>query len=81
MEAFTFSNAGVKSVLRNTLWLQADVTANDDEDQALMKQFNIYGPPAILFFDSNGLELPGARIYGFVEASAFISHVRGAYGF
>lgn len=29
--------------------LQADVTANDDEDKALLKHFNIYGPPAIMF--------------------------------
>ena len=80
MEQFTLSNAGVKTALKNTIWLQADVAKNDDIDQALMKKYGIFGPPAILFFDENGLELSQARLFGFIEASEFIGHVSKIYG-
>ncbi len=80
MEQFTLSNAGVQAALKNTIWLQADVTKNDDVDQALMKKYGVFGPPAILFFDENGLELSKARLFGFIEASEFIGHVSKIYG-
>ena len=40
------------------LLLQADVTANNADDKALMKRFGLFGPPGILFFDTRW---PGAR--------------------
>ena len=80
MEQFTLSNPGVQAVLKNTIWLQADVTKNDDVDQALMKKYGVFGPPAILFFDGNGLELSQGRLFGFIEASEFIGHVSKIYG-
>ena len=80
MEQFTLSNPGVQTVLKNTIWLQTDVTKNDDIDQTLMKKYGVFGPPAILFFDENGLELSKARLFGFIEASEFIGHVSKIYG-
>ena len=53
MERNTFPDTGVQGLLDQFQLLQADVTANDDVDQALMKSFGIIGPPAILFFDSD----------------------------
>ncbi len=38
--------------------LQADVTANDEQDQALLQdRFGLPGPPAIMFFGADGQEL------------------------
>ena len=71
MERYTFSDASVQAALANTLLLQADVTANDAEDQALLVRFNIFGPPAILFFGPDGRERPNYRVVGFMKAQRF----------
>ena len=55
MEYYTFVDGAVQANLGDTLLLQADVTANDDADQALLRYFNIYGPPTIVFFDRDGI--------------------------
>ncbi len=75
MEAFTFSDASVQKSLRDFVLLQADVTDNDELDQALLKKLGLFGPPAILFYDGTGKELRNYRIAGFMRASKFISHV------
>ena len=79
MERYTFSDPAVIAELQRFVLLQADVTANDAEDQALMQgRFNIPGPPAILVFDPAGTELRGFRIVGFQAAEAFAAHLRKA---
>jgi thiol:disulfide interchange protein DsbD len=55
--------------------LRADVTANDDNDQALLRQFGIIGPPALLFFGPDGTERPEYRLVGFVDAAQFKQQV------
>ena len=52
--------------------LQVDVTANSDEDKALLKHFSLYGPPGIVFFNENGHEIKTIKIVGFQEADLFI---------
>jgi thiol:disulfide interchange protein DsbD len=71
MERYTFSDAGVQAALGGTLLLQADVTANDAEDQALLARFDLIGPPAILFFGPDGRERPNYRVVGFMKAERF----------
>ena len=80
MEAFTFTDPGVQAALAGSVLLQADVTANDAADQALLKRYGLFGPPAILFFDAGGRELPGKRVVGFVPADEFAAHVSSAVG-
>lgn len=71
MERFTFSDAGVQAKLQDALLLQADVTANNADDKALLQRFQLFGPPAILFFDSQGDELGNFRVIGYQEAKQF----------
>ncbi len=71
----TFPKPQVMQALTGFVLLQADVTANDDEDKALLKHFNIYGPPAIMFFGSDGEERKAYRLYGYFEADEFSDHV------
>jgi thiol:disulfide interchange protein DsbD len=56
--------------------LQADVTANDDLDQELMKKFGIIGPPAILFFNRQGEEMRAYRLVGYFTPEEFVSHLQ-----
>lgn len=79
MERYTFSDQAVIAEMDRFVLLQADVTANDAQDQALMQdRFGIPGPPAILFFDPAGQELRGYRVIGFKPAEEFADHMRRA---
>jgi thiol:disulfide interchange protein DsbD len=80
MEKFTFPDPGVQAVLANAVLLQADVTANDDDDKALMTHFEIYGPPTIAFYGADGVERQDFRLVGFVPAGKFREHVQAAFG-
>ncbi len=72
MERDTFSDPHVQQRLANVLLLQADVTANSDEDKALLKRFALFGPPGIIFFDAAGKEVPGVRVVGFQDVDTFL---------
>ena len=80
MEEYTFTEAGVRAALSNTVLLQADVTANDEEDQALLKRFGVFGPPTIIFFGTEGLQRHGYEVVGYMKAMDFAEHVRMATG-
>lgn len=77
-EALTFTDPAVQQALAPAMLLQADVTPNDEADQALMKQLDIFGPPALLFFNRKGDEVTSARLVQFMAADAFAQHVRTA---
>jgi thioredoxin:protein disulfide reductase len=71
MERFTFSDPAVRARLDRFVLVQADVTANTADDAALLKRFNLFGPPGIIFFDARGAEIAGQRVVGFQNAEAF----------
>ncbi len=75
MEKYTFADSAVRQALDNVVLLQADVTANDDVDQALLKHFNIYGPPSIIFYDAQGNERKSYRVVGFMKPNRFKQHL------
>ena len=80
MENYTFTDATVQAALSGTILLQADVTANDEEDQALLKRFGVFGPPTIVFFGKDGLQRNGYEVVGYMKAKEFAAHVRLALG-
>ncbi len=78
MERFTFPDAKIQAKLKNTLLLKADVTANNDEDKALLKRFGLFGPPGILFFNSQGREQVERRVIGFQNSEQFLTSLEQA---
>jgi len=79
MEDYTFSDARVQAALAGATLLQADVTANDSEDLALLNHFKLFAPPAILFFAAeNGEERHEHRMVGFMKADDFLGHLQKA---
>jgi thioredoxin:protein disulfide reductase len=70
MEKFTFTDARVQTALANSVLLQADVTENNADDQALLKRFGLFGPPGIIFFDKAGNEIK-TRVIGYKNAEDF----------
>jgi thiol:disulfide interchange protein DsbD len=79
MEKYTFSDPQVIGALSSTHLLQADVTANDEVDQALLQgHFGLPGPPAIIFYGTDGKERRNYRLVGFKPAAEFSEHVNRA---
>jgi thiol:disulfide interchange protein DsbD len=70
MEKFTFNDERVRSKLAGMVLLQVDVTANNENDRALLKRFNLFGPPGILFFGLDSKET--GRVIGFQNADKFV---------
>ncbi len=73
MERDTFSDPRVAERLSRMLLLQVDVTANSDDDKALLKRFRLFGPPGIIFFDNAGKEVSAVRVIGFQPPERFIN--------
>jgi thiol:disulfide interchange protein DsbD len=78
MENITFADAKVQAQLKNTLLLQIDLTANNDDDKALLKRYALFGPPAILFFDRQGSELSDFRVIGYQNPEQFLAWIKNA---
>jgi len=79
MEKYTFTDPRVAAALANAVLLQADVTANDAADQALLNRFGIFGPPSIMFFGSDATERKNYRVVGFMPADQFHAHITAAF--
>jgi thiol:disulfide interchange protein DsbD len=75
MEAITFTKPNVAQRMDQLLLLQADVTANNAEDRALLKRFKLFGPPGIIFFEAGGRERKDVRVVGFQEANRFAANL------
>jgi thiol:disulfide interchange protein DsbD len=76
MEVNTFANPEVTSKLKQLVLLQADVTANSPENQALLKRFGLFGPPGILIFNENSEEQKEQRVIGYMPPQRFIERLR-----
>lgn len=76
MEKFTFEDKRVQEKMAKMTLLQADVTANNDDDKALLKRFKLFGPPGIIFFSPNGEE--SGRVIGFEKADQFLNSLSAA---
>jgi thiol:disulfide interchange protein len=78
MQRLTFSDARVKQKLATLAALQADVTRNNSDDQALLKRFKLVGPPGIIFFDRKGNEIPSLRVIGYQPPEKFLQTLERA---
>ena len=79
MERFTFSDPKVQARLADVLLLKADVTANSDADKALLKRFNLFGPPGIIFWNAAG-EQSAFKVIGFEKTDKFLASIDSALG-
>jgi len=80
MEVNTFANPEVNQELQKFILIQADVTKNSPEHQALLKHFGLFGPPGILIFDLNSEELKDQRVIGYMPPQRFIERLKKALG-
>jgi len=80
LEQFTFSDSRVQAALKDTILLQVDMTDNTEAHQSLLRKFNLFGPPGIIFFNPEGHEEKGLKVVGFKNADDFLTtlHQRGS---
>jgi thiol:disulfide interchange protein DsbD len=78
MEVNTFTNPEVSKVLKQFVLLQADVTANSLDNQALLKRFGLYGPPGILIFNQQSEEQKEQRVIGYMPPQRFAERLKQA---
>lgn len=77
-EKYTFTSPEVQNELKDTVLLQADVTQNNPQQVALLKRLQVLGLPTIIFFGTDGKELPQSRVTGFIDATQFTGHLQKA---
>lgn len=76
MEVSTFANPEVSQQLKQFILLQADVTKNSADNQALLKRFSLFGPPGILIFNLDSQEQKNQRVIGFMPPQRFIERLK-----
>jgi thiol:disulfide interchange protein DsbD len=75
LEQITFKDPKVMALLDAMTLLKVNVTANSNEDKRLMKKFNLFGPPGLIFY-REGKELQPLQVVGYVEPRAFEEHLK-----
>jgi thioredoxin:protein disulfide reductase len=78
-EQFTFSDPRVAKLLKGIVLLQADVTTNLPQDNAMLQRFGLFGPPGIIFFDRQGNEIPQVKTVGYQDADHFLVTLNTLY--
>ena len=75
LEHITFPDPKVKEQLKNFTFIQIDLTANSDDDKALLKKFELFGTPNIIFFDKKNNYLSEKSLTGFISPEDFVKHL------
>lgn len=75
LEEITFPHEKVQEQLQHFTFIKIDLTANNEEDQALLKKFELFGTPNIIFFDKNNSYLPEKSLTGFIKPEEFAKHL------
>jgi thiol:disulfide interchange protein DsbD len=75
LDSITFKDEAVLKELDNYRLLKVDVTNNTKDDKELMKKFNIFGPPALVFY-KNGVEQKQKRIIGYKNPKEFLEIIK-----
>ncbi len=75
MEHNTFTDPAVMAKMAEFVLVQADVTDNTDDEKELTKEFGLFGPPGIIFFDEKGEQIEGRDIIGYQGAEEFLKNL------
>ena len=76
LEEITFPDPEVQEQLKHFTFIKIDLTANTDDDKALLKEYGLFGTPNIIFFDKNNNYLPEKSLTGFVPPEQFATHLK-----
>ncbi|TMN81695.1 MULTISPECIES: protein-disulfide reductase DsbD [unclassified Pseudoalteromonas] len=74
-EHYTFPDERVQKEFSHYQLIQIDLTESDSKTIALMEEYDVFGLPSILFFNTQGQELSALRVTGFLNADDFAKHL------
>ncbi len=75
LEEITFPDPRVQEHLKKFTFIKIDLTDNTDADKALLKKFELFGTPNIIFFDKANNYLPEKSLTGFIPPEDFATHL------
>lgn len=76
LDETTFKDSDVIQSMNGYLLLRADLSVYTPEMKELTKRFGLFGPPAMIFFDTDGRKIEGKEIIGFKGVPDFLNHVK-----
>ena len=77
MEQTVFSDPLVAEQLASVAMIKLDITDNTREHQQFLDRHQLFGPPALLFYDGQGEELPALRSQGEITAGRLHEKLTG----
>jgi thioredoxin:protein disulfide reductase len=81
MEKVTFAHPVVRKIMKdNFILLQVDVTDSYSQGpRAIKKRYDVFGPPAMLFFDDKGKQRTELNFYGYKSPEEFMPVLEKAH--
>jgi len=79
LDQTTFADASVQEALASVVVLRADISEHTDDHKALLLQFDIYGAPQMLFFNTEGGRIEDSDLTGYVTAERLLDHIREVF--
>jgi len=77
LDQFTYSDPKVVTAMKDFRKIKVDVTSVDTEViREVVRQFNVFGVPTVIFIDGKGREIKDLRVNGFVSAEEFLRALR-----
>ncbi|HIG0328667.1 TPA: protein-disulfide reductase DsbD [Legionella pneumophila] len=76
MENTTFKDPRVQKALSHFIVIKVDVTANNQNDKALMQHFRVVAPPTFIFFNAHGIQLNNLKRVGEFNADEFMQTIK-----
>jgi thiol:disulfide interchange protein DsbD len=78
IEREVLSDANVVERLKGYRLVRFDITASNAEQRVLLDRYQLFGPPALMFFGEDGVERTDARVIGEINARDFAERVAQA---
>lgn len=75
LEKKTFVAPQVSKLLDGFVTAKIDMTDMTEENEKLAERYNVPGLPCVLFLDTEGNEIPGTRVTGFLTPELFAEHL------
>jgi len=76
LEEITFPNPKVKEELKKFTFIKIDLTDNTDKEKLLLKKYELFGTPNIIFFDKSNKYLAEKTLTGFIAPDIFAKHLK-----
>ena len=64
--------------LRGYRQISFDITASNREQRTLLDRYQLFGPPALMFFGKDGVEHVEVRVVGEIGATQFAERIAAA---